>query len=128
MDPIATATIGREALASALSGPRPPIVAEALDLPYYESGHLPGAIALPLSRVVEIARARLHDRAAPIVVYCASSTCQNSGIAAAKLRELGYADVRVYQGGKADWKDAGLPLEVGGDPRRVSSSSDAEVR
>ena len=46
------------------------------------------------------------DKAAEIVVYCASRTCQNSHIAANVLRQLGYANVAVYAGGKEDWKEA----------------------
>jgi len=38
-------------------------------------------------------------------VYCASGTCQNSHIAANVLRQIGYDNVAVYAGGKADWKE-----------------------
>jgi rhodanese-related sulfurtransferase len=55
----------------------------------------------------------LPDKAAEIVVYCASATCQNSHIAAKVLAQLGYANVAVYAGGKQDWQEAGLPLERG---------------
>jgi rhodanese-related sulfurtransferase len=87
-----------------------PILVEALDIPYWASGHLPGAIAMPLARIAAVADAELHDKQADIVVYCAGPTCKNSDVAAAKLRDMGYARVRVYRGGKADWKDAGLAL------------------
>ena len=40
-----------------------------------------------------------------------SSAVFRSNIAAAKLTALGYADVRVFAGGKAAWKDAGLAFE-----------------
>lgn len=50
-------------------------------------------------------------KADPVVVYCASATCMNSKAAAKLLTDLGYADVRVYEGGKADWADAGLAFE-----------------
>ena len=53
----------------------------------------------------------LPDMGAEIVVYCASSTCQNSHIAARTLQSLGYRDVAVYAGGKQDWSEAGLALE-----------------
>jgi len=49
---------------------------------------------------------------AEIVVYCASATCANSGIAASVLASLGYKNVRVFTGGKQEWEEAGLPLEV----------------
>ncbi len=47
---------------------------------------------------------------APIVVYCASDTCQNSHLAAEALSGAGYTNVRVYGEGKAGWQHAGLPL------------------
>jgi rhodanese-related sulfurtransferase len=46
-------------------------------------------------------------------VYCASSTCQNSHVAAKVLGQMGYANVVVYAGGKQDWQEAGLPVEQG---------------
>jgi rhodanese-related sulfurtransferase len=87
-----------------------PVLLEALDVQHWAAGHLPGALALPLAQVAEVARAQLRDKDADIVVYCAGPTCQNSEVAARKLRELGYGRVRVYRGGKSDWRDAGLPL------------------
>jgi len=117
-------TIDRFALAVALAH-RAPVLLEALDEAYFVQGHLPGAIALPLSRLKEIARARLKDKSAPITVYCASSTCQNSDVAAKALVDLGYQDVTVYKGGKADWIEAGLPIEMG--PERALTERSAEV-
>jgi rhodanese-related sulfurtransferase len=49
---------------------------------------------------------------APVVVYCASDTCKSSHQVAKLLEDVGYTDVRVYVGGKADWQAAGLPVEV----------------
>ena len=46
---------------------------------------------------------------AEIVVYCGSWLCRSSDRVADKLRRLGYTHVRVYRGGKADWRRAGLP-------------------
>lgn len=108
-----TKTIERSELAQALAEGRRPVLLEALDNAYFVRGHLPGAIALPLGRLQEIARERLSDKSAPLVVYCASSTCRNSDVAARALVALGYENVSVYQGGKADWIEAGLPVEEG---------------
>jgi rhodanese-related sulfurtransferase len=88
-------------------------LAEALPEKHYRDGHLPGAKHLPHDRVRELAPGLLPDKAAEIVVYCASATCQNSHIAAKVLAQLGYANVAVYAGGKQDWQEAGLPLERG---------------
>jgi hypothetical protein len=46
-------------------------------------------------------------------VYCANLPCQNSTIAAERLVELGYTDVREYAEGKQDWIEAGYPIERG---------------
>ena len=86
------------------------VVVETLAAPYYESGHLPGAINIPHTEVRERAAALLPDKDAAIVTYCSNTACPNSGIAQAQLRKLGYTNVRKYAEGKQDWQEAGLPL------------------
>jgi rhodanese-related sulfurtransferase len=88
------------------------VLAEALPPAYYAKGHLPGALNLPHDQVDALARRFLPHKAQEIVVYCASATCQNSEVAARRLKQLGYERVAVYRGGKADWQAAGLPLEL----------------
>lgn len=102
-------TISRDDLQTLISSNATFVLAEALDAPYFEKGHLPRAINMPLGRVPELAKA-IPTTSTPVVVYCASATCENSHIAARKLEQLGYTDVSVYAGGKADWQEAGLPL------------------
>jgi rhodanese-related sulfurtransferase len=104
--------IETEELAVRLSSSVPPIVAEILGPQYFNRGHLPGAVNLPLDGFSENASRLLPEKGAEIVVYCASATCQNSDIAARKLVSLGYRNVRLYRGGKAAWQDAGHPLAV----------------
>ncbi len=99
-------------LSARLSSPRPPIVVEVLGPKYFDAGHLPGAINLPLEGFAENARRLLTERNAEIVVYCASATCQNSHVAQRKLSSLGYENVRLYRGGKAAWTEAGLALST----------------
>src|SRR5262249_28315397 len=89
------------------------VLVEALGPQYYEDAHLPGAINVPHTRVEELAPSLLPDKDAQIVVYCSNGPCANSGIASAKLTSLGYTDVRDYHEGKAEWREAGLPLESG---------------
>jgi rhodanese-related sulfurtransferase len=76
----------------------------------YHDGHLPGAIHLPADHTREFA---LPDKEAEIVVYCGGPTCTAAQKAADELLAFGYSNVRVYQGGKQDWIDAGLPTEGG---------------
>jgi rhodanese-related sulfurtransferase len=106
-------TITREQLSSLLASAKPPLLFEALPAKYFEDSHLPGARNMPHDAVAELAPTLAPDRAAAIVVYCASAACQNSHIAAVRLKQLGYTDVRVYAGGKQDWIGAGLPVEQG---------------
>jgi rhodanese-related sulfurtransferase len=106
-------TIDRDTLARELRGASPPRLVEALPERHFADAHLPGAVNIPHDAVDELAATLLPDRAAPVVVYCASASCRNSDIAAARLERLGYSRVRVYAGGKQDWVGAGLPVERG---------------
>ena len=91
-------------------------LAEILPPQYYVSGHLPGAINLPLDALDGKLDGVLPGKDGEIIVYCASATCQNSHIAARKLASRGYGNVRVFAGGKAAWSQAGQPLVEGAEP------------
>ena len=66
--------ISREELKAKLDRGDNFVLVEALPPPRYREGHLPTAINLPPIQVTELAPKRLPDRAAEIVVYCASPT------------------------------------------------------
>ncbi|MBT2382893.1 rhodanese-like domain-containing protein [Streptomyces sp. ISL-11] len=89
------------------------VAVEALPASYYEEAHLPGALNLPHDAVDKLAPGLLPDKQAEIIVYCSNDDCPNSGIAAQRLTELGYANVYKYAAGKQDWISAGLPTESG---------------
>ncbi|MDH5231988.1 MAG: rhodanese-like domain-containing protein [Gammaproteobacteria bacterium] len=84
---------------------------EALPKSYYDAEHLPNAINIPNEAIIKSAQDQLPDKQATIVVYCASSECKNSQLAADDLRSLGYTNVHEFTEGKQAWKDAGLPLQ-----------------
>lgn len=106
-------TITREALVAAMEQGRPFTLIEALPARYYLDRHLPGAINIPHDEIESHASQLPQDKAAMIVVYCASTPCKNSGIAAATLDRMGYSNVHEYVEGKEDWDTAGLPFETG---------------
>ncbi len=89
------------------------VVLEALPPMYFDKEHLPGARNLPLDDLDELAPRLVPDKDQAIVTYCSNTACNNSTIAAARLRGLGYRNVRKYPGGKQDWIEAGLPVEAG---------------
>jgi len=105
--------IDRDTLARRLAGAARPVLVEALPEKYFRDWHLPGARHLPHDEVARLAPTVLPDKSAEIVVYCASRSCQNSHVAAAKLAQMGYGNVAVYAGGKQEWSEAGLPVERG---------------
>ncbi len=111
-----TATLTREALALRIERGDDFVLAEVLPEPYWRKAHLPGAVALPLDEVEARAGRLFPDRSTSIVLYCANVECLNSHVAAERLSALGYTDVRIYEGGKADWRSAGLPLESAATP------------
>ena len=74
----------------------------------YESGHLPGAINIPLSDLEQ----HLHelDNGQDIVAYCRGPHCVLAFDAVEKLRQQGLSAKRL-DGGFPEWKLAGLPVD-----------------
>lgn len=105
-------TITLPSILAALAEGQPPTFVEALPRHYYEQGHLPRALNINIGEVKDKAPAALPDKEAPIVVYCASATCTNSDQVALQLTALGYTDVAVFKGGKAEWQGQGRALEA----------------
>jgi rhodanese-related sulfurtransferase len=104
-----TPTVSRDQL-RALIASGGAVVVEALSADAYEAEHLPDAVNVPGELSAELAARLAPDRAQTVVVYCSGPTCTRSRVTAAAFERLGYLDVRVYPGGKADWWQAGLPL------------------
>ena len=86
------------------------VLVEALGPDFYADAHLPGAINLPASRADELAPDIAARASGPVVVY-ASRTCGQADAVAAALEAAGATDVRVFDGGKEEWVEAGLPVE-----------------
>lgn len=88
------------------------LIVDARSPEQYAAGHIEGAVSLPL---VEI-DAALQDFAARVdtnrslVIYCSGFGCPDSFDLAVRLIESGYQDVRVFEGGYPEWRDAGLPV------------------
>jgi len=76
----------------------------------YESGHIKGAVLIPLSDIDE----RLNElpKDSPIVLYCNGSSCNRSGAAASILIENGFEKVYDMGGtGIFEWIEKRYPSE-----------------
>lgn len=104
-------TISLNDLLDRLHSPTPPALVEALPPRHFAQGHLPGALNMNVGEVKALAPGLLPAKSGGVVVYCASATCTNSDQVAVQLHAMGYADVAVFKGGKAEWQAAGHALE-----------------
>lgn len=103
-------SITRTDLRREIEGPVPPVLIEALGAAYFADAHLPGAINITPGQVARVAPVLIPDLSARIVVYC-TGRCDSSRIVARELENRGYSDVRIFEGGKEDWVEHGLPVE-----------------
>lgn len=101
-------TISKEELSGKLTAGVPVQVVNVLNPDSYKLGIIKGSLKIPLKDLEK--RAGELDKTREVVTYCASYRCRASGEAAHKLAGLGF-NVRAYEGGIKEWKEAGLPVE-----------------
>src|SRR3954462_718936 len=91
------------------------LVVDVLPYDRYLEHHIPGSISVPLSEPGFIPRVERQTtgKDQPIVVYCASTSCNASREAAKALTQAGFTNVRAYEGGIAEWEQAGHPMASG---------------
>ena len=88
------------------------VVADARSPELYAMGHIEGAVSLPIVEIDDALPGFL-DRVAKdrsIITYCSGFGCPDSFDLGIRLIEAGYRDVRVFEGGFPEWRDAGLPV------------------
>ena len=77
----------------------------------FSRGHVPGARWVPRGWLEWQVSEHVASPDARVVVTCGDG--QQSLLAAATLRSMGYANTSAMTGGMAAWRSAGLPLETG---------------
>jgi rhodanese-related sulfurtransferase len=91
------------------------VLLNVLDPDAFEHEHIPGSINIPNRRldfIKEVEKvAERKDRR--VIVHCSNKLCQQSPDAARKLERAGYTNVIEFQGGMAEWKQAGFGVESG---------------
>lgn len=78
----------------------------------YRSGHVPGAVSIPLG----VLPVRAHELARDAAVYLICQRGGRSSQAAEGLDRAGF-DARSVSGGTEAWQAAGFPLASGPAPR-----------
>lgn len=74
----------------------------------YASGHVPGAVNVPLKELARRLEELPQDQ--EIVAYCRGPHCVLAFEAVAQLRERGF-QARRMEDGFPEWREAGLPVE-----------------
>lgn len=85
------------------------VVVNVLGPSEHQDAHISGSINVPLENLEKISQEWPKDTR--IVVYCGNYMCTASGHAAKTLTGLGFKDVLAYEGGVAEWKQKGFPVE-----------------
>ncbi|MGC2310219.1 MAG: rhodanese-like domain-containing protein [Candidatus Babeliaceae bacterium] len=67
----------------------------------YTDAHIKGAVHGDLSKIKAVVKE--WDKSVPVVIYCSNYMCTASGSVAQQLKEMGFTNVRAYEGGIAEW-------------------------
>lgn len=90
-----------------------PAVINVLDKEVFRKEHIPGSRNIPLRthHFAEAVEKAVGGKDKPVIVYCASTTCDASPKAAKELEKEGFGTVYDFEGGMKAWKEAGFPVE-----------------
>jgi molybdopterin/thiamine biosynthesis adenylyltransferase/rhodanese-related sulfurtransferase len=102
--------IDSPAAAALRESAEPAVFVDVRERDEWDEGHIPGALHVPRGSLESRIENAVPDRAARIVLYCATGA--RSAFAAKALEELGYEDVVSLAGGIVDWKRNGFPTQL----------------
>jgi rhodanese-related sulfurtransferase len=78
-------------------------VVNVLDENIYNDCHIDGSRHIEFGKVLETAQKENWPKDTKVVIYCSNYMCSASGQEAKNLKEAGYNNVAVYEGGSAQW-------------------------
>lgn len=106
-------SIESERLLKALAGKSAPMVLDVRYAVDYRRAHIRGAVSVPYEKLdkADLPKNKM------VVTYCSGIGCSLSNDAAIVLRRRGYKDVRVLEGGFAEWELKGYPVTRGEKPK-----------
>lgn len=88
------------------------MIVDARSPELFALGHIDGAISLPMVDIDSTLPDFLSrvGKDQTLITYCSGFGCPDSFDLGVRLIEAGYRDVRVFEGGFPEWRDAGLPV------------------
>jgi rhodanese-related sulfurtransferase len=86
---------------------------------YYKGESIEGSKWIPVTKLAEALRNSSLPKDAQIVVYCGSPECPASTKAAELLGQLGFKNVKAFEGGLKEWKALGYPLTKSEKPAEM---------
>ena len=93
-----------------LKSKTPPVVVDTRSGMEYRMGHIPGALLLPIWKVLfRMTGALPKDKQTPLVLYCESGA--RAEMVGSMLAKRGYSRISYLDGDMPGWRQAGLPLE-----------------
>ena len=113
-------TMPPEEVREALDDGEIDLIVDVRESEEFARGHVPGAVHLPRGWLEihadpdsPLANSALTENTnARIVAYCWQSPGARQLLSAATLKEMGYTNVMVMEGGLKEWKEQGLPIET----------------
>ncbi|WP_417848855.1 ion channel [Thalassoglobus sp.] len=100
------------------------VVVDVLPRSSFRTGHIPGAINLPVHELRERVSDVIPGLNVSIIVYCANVTCPLGGEAVSLLGELGYSQVAHFRGGLEEWVSLGHSLVSEVAPETMPTASE----
>jgi rhodanese-related sulfurtransferase len=79
---------------------------------YFKGEFIPDSRRVALDQIGREVSDSSLPKDTEIITYCNGPSCPQSSQAAEKLLNLGYTNVRAYEGGLEEWKAAGLSVET----------------
>ena len=112
MEPELT-TVTPEQLRAAQMGKQHPALLDVRTVAEYRAGHIPGAELIPLGELVPdtvVNRFGNPDLGHTETLYITCMSGSRAAQAAQQLKQAGYRNLALVEGGTQRWKQAGLPL------------------
>lgn len=103
-------TITKEELLDKIGRKENFILLDVRDTPDFKKEHIVGARHLLISEMKKKTVEVIMNKEGLIVTYSEDINCPAKNIAAQKLIDFGYKNVRAYQGSWKEWKEAGYPV------------------